>query len=186
MNEVKHQRFVRVMTRRVNKILDDISSLGKCADRRSYDYTTDMVDTSFSQILQRLTETRAVFDTDRGRKRFSLSNAGWYWISGDDGNTWTKQTLTTDEVSRHISEGYMLKKTQPLASPPHIKIVAVYDYKHCDFTVYSTSPNVECDTLDTGAADPVDPDYADHVEEMEKTIHDLDVAVEKNELFIVK
>ena len=86
---------------------------------------------------------RSIFDTETGRKTFSLSNAGWYWISADNGNTWTKQILTTEEASEHLAEGYMLKKTEPLEEQPRIKVIAVYDNDSYDLTVYSTSPNLE-------------------------------------------
>lgn len=76
MNEIKRDRFIRVMTNRVTKILDAISILGNCADHRQYDYTPDMVDTAFQSIVERLNQVRSVFDLPEGRERFSLSDPG--------------------------------------------------------------------------------------------------------------
>lgn len=183
MNETKRDRFIRVMTNRVTKILEAVDQLSKCADHRSYDYTPDMVDRAFQQIVDQLGQVRSIFDTETGRKTFSLSNAGWYWISADNGNTWTKQILTTEEASEHLAVGYMLKKTEPLEEQPRIKVIAVYDNDSNDLTVYSTSPNLDCETIDTGSADPSDDDYEEHDEENQARIDELNAAVTRGELF---
>lgn len=75
MNEVKRDRFTRVMTNRVTRILDAISTMGNCADHRLYDYTPDMVDAAFQHIVERLNQVRSVFDLPEGRELFTLSDS---------------------------------------------------------------------------------------------------------------
>ena len=77
----------------------------------------------------------------------------------------------------------MLKKTEPLEEQPRIKVIAVYDNDSYDLTVYSTSPNLDCETIDTGSADPSDDDYEEHDEENQARIDELNAAVTRGELF---
>ena len=38
---IKQERFKNVASKRVQKVLDSIDSLSKCANRNNYDYSTD-------------------------------------------------------------------------------------------------------------------------------------------------
>ena len=71
--EKKRDRFVRIAERRVNKILDDLDSLGKCANRRNYQYTDSDVRKIFGEIEKKLKETKALYRTTRNSSnRFRL------------------------------------------------------------------------------------------------------------------
>ena len=111
-----------------------------------------------------------------------LSNSGWYWISGDGGNTWTKQILTTEEVSHHIADGYMIQKTEPLSKPPHVKVYLVCDRKNQDLTVYSSSPNIDCEKINASSSDVADDDYEEENSRNECRISSLNEAVKRGEL----
>ena len=50
MNETRHQRFERLATRRVNRVLDGIRLLGNLSNRSSYDYTDAEIQKIFSAI----------------------------------------------------------------------------------------------------------------------------------------
>lgn len=176
MTETKAERFIRVVNDRVNKALDALGKVGKCADRRMYDYTPEQVEKILSALSNKCEELRKLFETPGGRKRFSLSNAGWYWISGDNGSTWTKQILTTEEAERHLSEGYLLKKTAPLEGPPRLRLVIACDVGNADFTLYASAPNIDCQIIDTSSNANSD----DHLR-----IQNLETAISKNEMFII-
>ena len=71
--ETKKDRFVRIAERRVNKILDDLDSLGKCANRRNYQYTDADVRKIFVEIEKKLRETRTLYKSSTNSKnRFRL------------------------------------------------------------------------------------------------------------------
>ena len=42
-NNIKRDRFVNVASRRVQKVLDSLDSLSKCANRSNYDFTEEDV-----------------------------------------------------------------------------------------------------------------------------------------------
>ena len=71
--ETKRDRFVRIAERRVNKILVDLDSLGKCANRRNYQYTDSDVKRVFGEIENKLRETKALYKSSTNSKnRFRL------------------------------------------------------------------------------------------------------------------
>jgi len=71
--ETKRDRFVRIAERRVNKILVDLDSLGKCANRRNYQYTDSDVRKVFGEIENKLRETKALYKSSTNSKnRFRL------------------------------------------------------------------------------------------------------------------
>ena len=73
--ETKRDRFVRIAERRVNKILVDLESLGKCANRRNYQYTDSQVRKIFGEIEKKLKETKALYRTTRNSSnRFRLES----------------------------------------------------------------------------------------------------------------
>ena len=71
--ETKRDRFVRIAERRVNKILDDLDSLGKCANRRNYQYDNSDVRRIFGEIEKKLRETRTLYKSStNNNNRFRL------------------------------------------------------------------------------------------------------------------
>ena len=140
MNEIKRNRFIRVMTNRVTRILDAISTLGNDLD--------------------------------------------WYWISADNGSTWTKQVLNKKEVMQQIADGFMLKKADfESKQPPKLCFRVVYDSDNCDLSAYSSAKDVDFWYLDTGSADPVDEDFEEHADQIKKEIDALEDAVKQGSLF---
>jgi hypothetical protein len=71
--EEKRERFVRIAERRVNKILNDFDSLGKCANKRNYQYSDADVKKIFSEIEKKLREIKVLYRSSSGNKnRFRL------------------------------------------------------------------------------------------------------------------
>lgn len=62
MKETKHERFCRVVEKRMAVLIDDMEKLGNCSARVSYDYTPEEV----QQIIAELE-----FQVERLKKRFS-------------------------------------------------------------------------------------------------------------------
>ena len=56
------QRFVRFVERRVNRILDSLDNLGRCSNRKNYDYTDADVKNIFSTIEKKVQETKLMFE----------------------------------------------------------------------------------------------------------------------------
>lgn len=111
--------------------------------------------------------------------------AVWYYISGDGGRTWTMQILTGDEAAKHLNDGYMLVKTEPLHHEPKIKVIAIYDSDECNLRLYADTPNVEAELIDTGSADPSDTDYKERREEIEKRRREISDAYQQNKIFFI-
>ena len=70
MDEVKHNRFVKVAEKRMEVLINDFYKLGNCASRVSYDYTDDEVKAIFDELDKQVSILRERF---AGHKRFSLS-----------------------------------------------------------------------------------------------------------------
>ena len=70
MDEVKHARFVKVVEKRMEVLMNDFYKLGNCASRVSYDYTDDEVKLIFGEIDRQIEILR---DRFAGRRKFSLS-----------------------------------------------------------------------------------------------------------------
>ena len=73
MDEVKHNRFVKVAEKRMEVLINDFYKLGNCASRVSYDYTDDEVKAIFDELDKQISSFRERF---AGHKRFSLSKEG--------------------------------------------------------------------------------------------------------------
>lgn len=72
-NSIKRDRFVRIIERRVNKILDDFDSLGKCANTKNYIYNNHDVKKIFAEIDKKSKEIRLLFQAlDGNKKRFRI------------------------------------------------------------------------------------------------------------------
>lgn len=72
MAETKKEKFVRIATARTNKTLDAIRSLKNCANKNTYEYTSEEVEKIFSALDGALAEARAAFQQD-AKRTFSLS-----------------------------------------------------------------------------------------------------------------
>ncbi len=70
MDEVKHKRFIKVVEKRMEVLINDFEKLGNCASKVSYDYTPAEVDKIFTELESQMTILKERFD---GRRRFSLN-----------------------------------------------------------------------------------------------------------------
>ena len=184
--EEKAERFRRVATRRMNAVIQALEKLEKCADKRFYDYNQEQVDRIVFYLTDYVGYIQRLFSSNTGWTRFSLSNdKGLYWISADNGNTWTKQILSMEDVNQHVQAGYVIQKTEPENSPPHAKVTVVYDYENYDMTVFSSSPATDVECIDTSSADPSDSDYEEHFDAIHDQIDKLYDEVAAGSLFIV-
>lgn len=72
-NNVKRDRFIRIVESRVNKILLNLDNLGKCSNRRNYEYSEEEVRRIFREIQRKVKETRLQFqDGARNKGKFKL------------------------------------------------------------------------------------------------------------------
>ena len=63
-NAVKRERFVRVVESRVNKILYNLDNLGKCANKRNYEYSDEEVRKIFREIERKTREIKMQFQNE--------------------------------------------------------------------------------------------------------------------------
>lgn len=69
-NSVKRrERFVKIAERRVNQILENLSTLGKCSNKRNYEYSESDVRKMFREIEGQVKETKLLFQGSNNRKR---------------------------------------------------------------------------------------------------------------------
>jgi hypothetical protein len=68
----KRIRFVKIAERRVNRVLDDLDSLGKCSNRRNYEYTEKDARRIFNEIEQKVKDIRLLFQGTSKTRRFKL------------------------------------------------------------------------------------------------------------------
>lgn len=60
-SETKRERFVRVVERRVNQIIKNLDSLGRCANKKNYEYTDKDIKKIFSEIDKKTKEIKAIY-----------------------------------------------------------------------------------------------------------------------------
>lgn len=60
-DNIKRERFIRVVEGRVNKILSNLDNLGKCSNKRNYEYSEDEVRKIFREIEHKVRETHLQF-----------------------------------------------------------------------------------------------------------------------------
>lgn len=70
--ESNRERFVRIVERRVNVIINNLDSLGKCSNKRNYEYTDDDVKKIFNEIDKKCKEVRSMFNGKTKNKAFRL------------------------------------------------------------------------------------------------------------------
>lgn len=58
---VKRERFKNVASRRVQKVLDDLDSLSKCANRSTYEYSDEDVKRMMKAINDKVNLLKAAF-----------------------------------------------------------------------------------------------------------------------------
>ena len=66
--EEKRERFIRVAERRVNKILDALDSLGKCSNRKNYEYCSEDLKKIFGELDKKLREVKLLYRESSERK----------------------------------------------------------------------------------------------------------------------
>ena len=72
-NDVKRKRFIKIAESRVNRILTNLDSLGKCSNRRNYEYSENDVQKIFREIERKIKETKFLFGNGKNKqKRFKL------------------------------------------------------------------------------------------------------------------
>ena len=70
---IRRDRFVRIVERRVNKVLNDLDDLGKCSNRRNYDYSVQHTAKIFRVIEKKVKETKLLFqEHNHTKKNFFL------------------------------------------------------------------------------------------------------------------
>lgn len=70
----KKDRFKNVAGRRVQKVLDDLESLSKCANKSTYDYTDDEVRKMLKAINEKVALVKAAFSANSktGKQTFEF------------------------------------------------------------------------------------------------------------------
>lgn len=70
MNEVKHERFLKVVEKRMDVLINDFYKLGNCASKVSYEYTESEVSQIFDEIDRQRNILKERFE---GKQRFTLT-----------------------------------------------------------------------------------------------------------------
>jgi light-regulated signal transduction histidine kinase (bacteriophytochrome) len=70
----KRDRFITVAGRRVQKVLDDIESLSKCANKSTYEYTDEEVRKMLKAINEKVLLLKAAFSANSksGKQTFEF------------------------------------------------------------------------------------------------------------------
>lgn len=70
----KRERFITVGGRRVQKVLDDIESLSKCANKNTYEYTDEEVNKMMKAIKEKVKLLDAAFSANSksGKQTFEF------------------------------------------------------------------------------------------------------------------
>ncbi len=72
-NNIKRQRFIRIVESRVNKILYNLDNLGKCSNKRNYEYSEEEVRKIFREIERKVKEIKLQFHGGaRNKGKFRL------------------------------------------------------------------------------------------------------------------
>lgn len=71
MDEKKHERFCRVVEKRMEILIQDFQKLGNCASKISYEYSEKEVEQIFKELELQLTLLRERFE---GKRRFTLNS----------------------------------------------------------------------------------------------------------------
>jgi len=66
---INRTRFIRIAERRVNQILDSLDNLGKCSNRKNYEYSDIEVSKIFREIDRKIREIKLQFKGKTSSKR---------------------------------------------------------------------------------------------------------------------
>lgn len=69
MSSKRRERFEKVASNRVQKVLDYMNLLGNCANKNNYEYTEKDVELMFKEINRTLKETRVLFDKELNKSQ---------------------------------------------------------------------------------------------------------------------
>jgi (p)ppGpp synthase/HD superfamily hydrolase len=71
---VRRERFINVAGRRVQKVLDDLESLSKCANKSTYEYTEDEVRKMLKAITDKVAILKMSFNSNQksGKQSFEF------------------------------------------------------------------------------------------------------------------
>lgn len=74
VNSVKKERFKSVASRRVQKVLDDLDSLSKCANKSTYEYTDEDVRKMMTAVNNQVGLLKASFSANSksGKQTFEF------------------------------------------------------------------------------------------------------------------
>ena len=64
MTENKQERFKRVASKRIQRVLRELKLFGNCGDRHNYDYTNEEVEKLFNAIDQALDAARSRYSVE--------------------------------------------------------------------------------------------------------------------------
>lgn len=64
----RRERFVRIVEKRVNNVLQNLDSLGNCSNKRNYEYSEKDVKIIFNEIEKKVKEIRGKFENTSSRK----------------------------------------------------------------------------------------------------------------------
>jgi hypothetical protein len=65
----KRDRFEKVASNRVQKIIDFLSLLGNCANKNNYEYTESDVELMFREITRATKESRILYDKELNKTK---------------------------------------------------------------------------------------------------------------------
>ena len=69
----KRERFIKIVERRVNRIVDYLDLLGNCSNRKNYEYTDADVRKIFNEIEKKLRDVKLQFqEAPKAKKVFRL------------------------------------------------------------------------------------------------------------------
>lgn len=72
MSSKRRDRFERVASNRVQKIIDTLNLLGNCANKNNYEYSEKDVELMFREINKSLKETKLLFDNELSKTNKSV------------------------------------------------------------------------------------------------------------------
>ena len=72
-SNIKRDRFVRIAERRVNRIFENLDNLGKCSNKRNYEYHEADIRKIFREIERKVKETKLLFKgSSQHNKKFTI------------------------------------------------------------------------------------------------------------------
>lgn len=72
--ESKKERFIRIVERRVNNLLNNLDSLGKCANKKNYEYNDEDVRIIFKAIDNKINDIKELYkNTNKKKEKFKLN-----------------------------------------------------------------------------------------------------------------